>query len=240
MAGLWFTHRFGWWRRDPVPGGRFNKMRVPPEMFARQVAWLAADGWRFLFLSEITGGGVPEKSVVLTFDDGYRDNLLNALPVLRRHGAKATLFPVVKRDAGYDWSSHKKAARRDGELGREEKLSDAEIREMLDSGLIELGGHSLTHANLPALSGEEARHEISGCKRALEEAFGVPVPGFCYPFGLFGGREAALAEEAGFVAAVTTEQGLGGEDLFAIPRVKISGTEGMFAFRQRLRTGRRN
>lgn len=252
----WFSFRFAWWRksvpdsqprilmyhmvREPLTGGRFNKMRVPPEMFRRQIEWLHHQGWTFCFLSEILGTpSNAAKRVVLTFDDGYRDNLLHALPVLREFQAKATLFPVVHREPGYDWSTHKKASHAGGELGGEPKLSDAEIATMLESDLIELGGHSVMHANLPALGDDEAWNEIHGCKAALESAFGVPVPTFCYPFGLFGPREIELTRKAGFIGAVTTEQGIGGTDPFALPRVKVSGTEGLFAFRLRIRTGRR-
>ncbi|MCP5548719.1 MAG: polysaccharide deacetylase family protein [Akkermansiaceae bacterium] len=257
VAAAWFSFRFAWWRRaapyetprilmyhmvrDPLPGGRFNKMRVSPALFRRQVEWLAKDGWTFCFLSELLENpSSAPKRVALTFDDGYRDNLTNALPVLREFHAKATLFPVVKRDEGYDWSTQKKASHGGGELGREPKLSDDEIREMLASGLVELGGHSLTHANLPALGDDEARREIAGCKEQLEATFGVRVPTFCYPFGLFGDREARLCREAGYLGATTTEQGVGMDDPFALPRIKVSGSEGMFAFRLRLRTGKRN
>ena len=257
VAGAWFSFRFGWWRksvpfdqarilmyhmvREPLAGGRFNKMRVSSGLFRRQVEWLHNDGWTFCFLSEvIENPESPEKRVVLTFDDGFRDNLVHALPVLKEFAAKATLFPVIHRAQGYDWSTYKKAAHQGGELGREPKLSDAEIKEMLESGLIELGGHSVMHANLPSLTEDEAWNEIHGCKTALESTFKVQAPTFCYPFGLFGPREIELTRKAGFIGAVTTEQGIGGTDPFALPRIKVSGSEGMFAFRLRLRTGRRN
>lgn len=252
----WFSFRFAWWRktvpydqprvlmyhmvRDRLEGGRFNKMRVSPALFHSQVKWLADHGWTFLFLSEILEGKtLPEKSVVLTFDDGYQDNLLNALPVLQEFNAKATLFPVIHREAGYDWSTHKKQSHDGGELGREPKLSDAEISKMLESGLIELGGHTIHHPSLPKLDEKHAWGEIHGCKGALEETFAVNAPTFCYPFGHFGPREIDLTRKSGFAGAVTTEQGIGG-DAFALPRVKVSGTEGMFAFRLRMRTGKRN
>ncbi len=73
----------------------------------------------------------------------------------------------------------------------------------------------------------------------MESTFGVTVPTFCYPFGLFGEREVALAKRAGYLGAVTTEEGIGGTDAFRLPRVKISGTEPMLGFTIRLRTGRR-
>lgn len=256
-VGAWFSFRFAWWRktvpldqprilmyhmiRGPLPGGRFNKMRVSPELFRQQIGWLHDEGWTFCFLSEvIENPSGPPRRVVLTFDDGYRDNFVHALPVLEEFKARATLFPVIHREAGYDWSTHKKASHAGGELGKEPKLSDAEIRRMLDSGLVELGGHSVMHANLPALPDGEAWNEIHGCKSALEASFGVRVPTFCYPFGLFGPREIELTRKAGFIGAVTTEQGIGSADPFTLPRIKVSGTEGMFAFRLRIRCGRRN
>jgi peptidoglycan/xylan/chitin deacetylase (PgdA/CDA1 family) len=256
-AGAWFTIRHAWWRgtvsyeeprvlmyhmvREPLPGARFNKMRVPPALFRQQVEWLKREGWSFCFLSEIIENPGPAmKRVALTFDDGYQDNLLHAMPVLKEFGAKATLFPVVRREEGFDWSTKKKASHDSGELGAEPKLTDDEIRTMLASGLIELGGHTVTHANLPALSEDEAWQEIHGCKTALENTFGVRAPTFCYPFGLFGPREVELTRKAGFIGAVTTEQGVGSGDPFLIPRIKVSGSEGMFAFRLRIRTGRRN
>jgi peptidoglycan/xylan/chitin deacetylase (PgdA/CDA1 family) len=252
----WFSIRHAWWRRtkpygqprvlmyhmtrDPVPGARFNKMRVPPAMFRRQVEWLKREGWEFCFLSEIMENTEPAaKRVALTFDDGYRDNFMNAFPVLKEFGAKATLFPVINREDGYDWSAKKKASHDGGELGTEPKLSDDEIGVMLASGLIELGGHTISHANLPTLPDDEAWEEIHGCKAALETTFKVPVRTFCYPFGIAGEREVALARKAGYIGAVTTEQGVGNNHPFLVPRVKISGTEGMFSFRLRIRTGKR-
>lgn len=256
LGAAWFSFRFAWWNktvpfdqprilmyhmvREPFPGGRFNKMRVSPDLFRQQIEWLHQEGWEFCFLSEIIESNSGTKRVVLTFDDGYRDNFLHALPVMKQFNAKATLFPVIHREAGYDWSTHKKASHTGGELGMEPKLSDAEIHQMLESGLIELGGHSVMHANLPSLDEDAAWQEIHGCKIALEDTFKVKAPTFCYPFGLFGPREIGLTRKAGFIGAVTTEQGIGGQDPFSLPRIKVSGTEGMFAFRLRIRTGRRN
>ena len=256
LAIGWFSFRFAWWRksvpeseprilmyhmvRESLPSGRFNKMRVSPVLFRKQVEWLSEQGWTFCFLSEvIENPRSAEKRVVLTFDDGYQDNLLNALPILLEFKAKATLFPVIHREAGYDWSSHKKASHDGGELGREPKLSDVEIKQMLDTGLIELGGHTIFHPSLPKLDEERAWDEIHGCKTALEDTFTTTAPTFCYPFGHFAQREIELTKRAGFVGAVTTEQGIDDSNPFALPRVKVSGTEGMFAFRLRMRTGRR-
>ena len=253
---LWFSCRYAWWR-PPVDyrhprilmyhmvsehrrGGRFNKLRVPAAKFERQLAWLVDNGWQFAFLSELAGP-VPTKTVAITFDDGYRDNYLAAHPLLLRYGAKATLFLVVDR-FDRDWSSAKKAHHDSGELAAEQKLADAEVRELLASGVWELGAHTLTHALLPSLEASSREQEIAGGKTALAKEFGADVKSFAYPFGIFEEKDVALAKEAGYAFAVTTEAGISRDiaaDALRLPRLKVSGKEGGLGFRLRLRSGRR-
>ena len=140
LALLVFSHRFAWWRRtvpyryprllmyhmvrEPVAGATFNKLRVSPADFEAQVRWLKSDGWYFATMAELGSGvALPAKSVVLTFDDGYADNLLNADPVLQRYDARATLYLVEDR-FDRDWSTSKKAHHDSGELRDEPKLTD--------------------------------------------------------------------------------------------------------------------
>ena len=253
---LWFSCRYAWWRRpvdyrhprilmyhmirDHRPGGRFNKLRVPASAFERQLAWLADNGWHFAFLSELAGPVAP-KTVAITFDDGYRDNCLAAHPLLVKYRAKATLFLVVDR-FDRDWSSAKKAHHDGGELAAEEKLADEEVQEMLASGVWELGAHTLTHALLPSLDATSLEQEVAGSKAALARKFGVDVKTFAYPFGIFDERDVALARKAGYALAVTTEPRISTDvaaDALLLPRLKVSGKEGMLGFRVRLRTGRR-
>lgn len=257
-----FCWRFAWWRRPvphrhprilmyhmvspPRPGGRFNKLRVHPSAFERQLRWLAANGWRFVFLSELggmkqAGGTGARKTVAITFDDGYRDNFLAAHPLLERHGAKATLFLVEDR-FDRDWSAAKNPRHADGELGREPKLADGDIRAMLAAGTWELGAHTATHPLLPSLDAAGRAREIGGAKAALERRFGVPVGSFAYPFGIFVDADRDAVAAAGYRWAVTTNEGISTDldaDAHALKRIKVSGKDGLFAFRLRLRTGRR-
>lgn len=254
----YFSYRYAWWRpavdyhRPRIlmyhmvsahrSGGKFNKLRVPPRNFERQLEWLRADGWHFVTISELAAAEeLPAKTVALTFDDGYEDNLLNADPILERYGAKATLYLVEDR-FDRDWSTYKKAHHDSGELRRESKLSDEQVRAMLHSGRWELGGHTRTHANLPALAAEDRAEEISESRRALSREFVVPLESFAYPFGLYSELDVDLVEQAGFTTAVTTVEGIP-EDFhaqrFELPRVKVSGKDNLFAFGLRMRTGKR-
>ena len=257
LLAVFFSLRYAWWRgavdygrsrilmyhmvRRRLPGGRFNKLRVDPAEFERQLEWLVDNGWHFAFLSDLDRETGQSKTVVLTFDDGYRDNYTAAHPLLLKYGAKATLFLVVDR-FDRDWSTTKKAHHDSGELMAEPKLTDAEVREMLRSGAWELGAHTLTHALLPDLSDDERHREIAGGKAELEATFGAKVSSFAYPFGIFDDNDETLAGAAGYDYAVTTEAGISTDtraDALRLKRVKVSGKEGALGFSIRVRTGKR-
>lgn len=250
-----FSLRYAWWRASipesyprilmyhmvsqPIKNGTYNKLRVSPETFEKQAWHLKSVGYQFIFMSELSECG--PKSVVLTFDDGYRDNLVNADKVLEAIGGKATLYLVSNRH-GRDWSILKNPEHNSGELRDEEKLTDGDVKAMLSTGRWELGSHTLTHAYLPSIEQEEATHEIAGSKQILEEMFGVPVRSFAYPFGIYGERDVRTVRNAGFETACTTEEGISRvnfQNALELPRIKVRGGESMFAFKLRLRTGRR-
>ncbi|WP_439107451.1 polysaccharide deacetylase family protein [Congregibacter sp.] len=256
IAALTLSHRYAWWRttvdyqrprilmyhmvREPEPGAKFNKLRVSPENFEQQLRWLKEEGWHFASMSDLVNAeSLPAKTVVLTFDDGYEDNLLNADPVLERYDAKATLY-VVEDRFDRDWSTSKKAHHDSGELMRESKLSDEQLEQMIASGRWELGGHTRTHANLARLSDAERETEIGDARRSLAERFAVPVDSFAYPFGIYAAEDVIAARTAGFSTAVTTEEGIPSDvtaQAMELPRIKVSGKDSMGAFKLRMRTG---
>ncbi|AKH20860.1 polysaccharide deacetylase family protein [Sedimenticola thiotaurini] len=258
LALLIFSQRYAWWRpavdyryprilmyhmvAEHRKGARFNKLRVRPGMFERQVRWLKEQGWHFASMTDLMQNRkLPEKTVVITFDDGYADNYLQAYPVLKKYGAKATLYLVVDR-FDRDWSTSKKAHHDSGELMHEPKLSDDQVREMLASGLVELGGHTLTHANLAKLDREARTREVVSGREQLQQTFGQPVSSFAYPFGIYDEQDVSICAEAGFLSAVTTEEGINRDrfsDPYRLKRVKISGKDSMLAFRLRMKTGQR-
>jgi len=141
-----------------------------------------------------------------------------------------------------DWSVVRKAHHDDGELAKEVKLSDEQVGVLLDSGCIELGSHSMTHANFLALSPDEVLYELQASKRSLEKRFNVDVKSFAFPFGLYTAEQVTLVEQAGYQSAVTTEEGiesLRDANRLELKRVKISGKDNWLAFLVRMRSGRR-
>ncbi|MCK6408208.1 polysaccharide deacetylase family protein [Thauera sp.] len=259
-VAAWFSNRYAWWR-SPVdwqrprvlmyhmvsphrPGARFNGLRVTPEHFEAQLAWLQREGWRFFTLSELwqQWDTLPPKSVAITFDDGYADNLHNALPLLEKYDARATIYLVVDRHER-DWSTAKKAHHDSGELAREPKLSDDELQRLVASGRIEIGSHTLSHINLRTTSAADKRHELAESRRLLQAQSGQPVASFAYPFGIYADEDVALTRAAGYTTAVTTIDGIDTRtprpDPLQLKRIKVSGKDNMLAFAMRMRGGKR-
>jgi peptidoglycan/xylan/chitin deacetylase (PgdA/CDA1 family) len=169
---------------------------------------------------------------VITIDDGYRDNLEVAHPVLKRHRFPATLFLVSQKlGIGNDW---------DGEppLGERPTLSAEQARELRNAGH-EIGGHTRHHCSLPDVDDATQRAEIEGCKRELEEAIGAPITSFAYPYGRRDERAIEAIEAAGFLGACTTHPDLArfDEDPVRLPRLEIKGTDSLRTFLRKLWLG---
>lgn len=255
-AVIIFSARYYWWKpavdynhprilmyhmiSDSLPGQKFRKLHVSPAAFERQIKWLTDNGWTFVTISQLADMRHRKgKVVALTFDDGYADNYYNAFPIMRKYGACGTLYLVTDRH-DRDWSVSKKAYHNSGELATEEKLSDQQVLEMIESGVFELGGHTLTHCNLSTTPTEEKRREIYKCKTELEDTFNCSVTNFAYPFGIYSDEDILLVRQSGFTTAVTTIEGIDiTPDLLQLRRIKVSGKDNLLAFIIRMRTGTR-
>ena len=229
--------------REHINGAKFNKLRVKPIEFEKQIAWLKAEGFNFVTMQELQDnwGNHPEKTVAITFDDGYLDNLENAFPILEKYQAKATIYVVVDRH-DRDWSTYKKAHHNSGELARESKLNDEQVKFLSNSGLIEIGSHTLTHANLDKLDDTTCLYELGESKSQLEQLTQKPIMSFAYPFGIYSARDVRLAQQVGYTNAVTTREGVDGmiPDFMQLQRIKISGKDSLFTVKLRIKLGKRN
>jgi len=255
---LYFSYRYTWWKKavdyryprilmyhmiKQHQGGKFKGLRVSPAMFEKQVKYLVENGWHFFTMSELIEKkeSLPEKSVALTFDDGYEDNYTHAFAILQKYDVKATIYIVVDRH-GREWSSRRKAKNNSGELMQEPKLTDVQIEEMLASGLVEIGSHTMTHDNLTTLDTEGKKREIIASKEMIEKTFGMVCNSFCYPFGLFDDEDRKWVEKAGYTNATTTQAGIDDvttADPYRLKRITVSGKDNFLAFRLKLRTGKR-
>ncbi len=210
------------------PGERASRFVLPASRLRRQLAWL--DLWRYnvIGLEELVQARIeyrlpPPRSVVLTFDDGYADNIELALPALERRGFGATLFLVSAAGRRVGWA-------REPELDGRALVIPTDARNV--TGRIRFGGHSRTHPRLPSLAPAELEREIRGCKGELEAALAMPVSMFAYPFGERTPDVEAAVRDAGFLAACGVDSGRNRPtcDLFALRRFEVHGTDSLLRF----------
>lgn len=177
-------------------GARWRSLYLSTGSFSRQVAELQREGFRTSGLDEPFPAvdGNPGRRIVLSFDDGYRNVLTNAAPVLAAAGFSAIQFLVADRIGGRnEWDVA------EGEVP-EPLMSAAEVREWLAQGH-RIGSHTLTHPRLTTLGEDELRREVGESRRRLEDRFGVPVRHFCFPYGDTDARVTEAVAAAGYETA---------------------------------------
>jgi peptidoglycan/xylan/chitin deacetylase (PgdA/CDA1 family) len=209
-----------------------DPLAVTPDAFRRQMDAIAETGHRVVDLYEIDDLQLApgEAAYALTFDDGYRDVLENALPVMREHGFPSTVFVVPGAIAGetaFSWYPRGAMPPVAGwdELRAEER-----------AGLVHFEPHTLTHPVLTELTREAARQEIAGSMEAVAHELGRPARVFCYPAGYFSQREIELVRECGLRAALTCEFGANRMpfDRFEMRRTIVERSDPLWLFRARL------
>jgi peptidoglycan/xylan/chitin deacetylase (PgdA/CDA1 family) len=212
-----------------------DPLAIAPRRFAEQMDELRAQGCRVLDVVAALdalhrGESADQQIVALSFDDGYSDVAANAAPILERHGFRATVFvcpAVVDGTAAYTW------------YHEQPPVLDWNEIVALDGSPLTFEAHTLTHPDLTALDAAAAEREIAGSKVQLEARLGRPVRAFCYPAGLYGARERALVERAGFELATTCEPGANtpATDPLALHRTAIDRHDSVADFRAKVAGG---
>jgi peptidoglycan/xylan/chitin deacetylase (PgdA/CDA1 family) len=201
---------------------RFRRYAISPEVFAAHMAFLHDNGYTPLTVSEFARSiadsrrRLPERPMVITFDDGLADFYTNAFPVLKGYGFAATLYIVTGFVGGTSrWLC------RQGE-GERPILTWEQIDEINTNG-IECGAHSHSHPQLDTLPLAEAREEIMHSKAVLEQRLGQPVLTFAYPHGYYSSAVRRIVQQAGYSSACAVKHGVStpADDRFALARIAI-------------------
>jgi peptidoglycan/xylan/chitin deacetylase (PgdA/CDA1 family) len=201
-------------------------LSVTGEMFARQMQWLARHDWHALdldgYLASRFAGRSERRSVLLTFDDGFRSTVELGLPVLQSLSFPGLLFVpagMIGKTAEW-WDAMPNAP-----------LLDADqLRAVSEAGM-EIGAHGMDHVFMPALSDRELDNNTREARDLLADVLGRAPRAFAYPQGRFDARVAAAVERAGFTAAFSVALD-GGR--FGLPRVEIVPGDDLRRFRLKL------
>jgi peptidoglycan/xylan/chitin deacetylase (PgdA/CDA1 family) len=204
----------------PPAKERLSSLYTSPQTFHRQMSALAFLGYKGVSLRELLPylkGEKQGKVVGITFDDGYLDNLENALPILNKYNFSSTCYLVP----GQIGKSNVWCA---GQNVKECSLmNQSHIQEWLKHGQ-DIGSHTVQHVHLCQIEKKKAQDEITDSKKLLEDAIGVSILDFCYPYGEYNEGIKNYVKEAGYLTATTTERKRFEltDSLFSIPRVHMN------------------
>lgn len=190
-----------------------QSLNINPNIFDNQVKTLKNAGYAFITASDLadTLDGkikLPDKPVMLTFDDGHWDLYTDVLPILEKYHVKATAYVVS------------------GFIGGSDSLSQDQLEKVIQSGLVEIGDHTVHHISLAKKLLPIVKYEVDRSKQTLEKKYHIKVVSFAYPYGSFDNQAISVLKAAGFRTAVST-----------IPGILQNQSNHYFLFR--LRPGRR-
>lgn len=167
-----------------------NSYFVSPEIFDEQMKWLKDNDYKVIsldqfYLAAIGKEKIPKKPVIITFDDGFRDQYKNAFPILKKYGFTATFYVKTNNlnKGGMTWD---------------------ELEELKEAGNI-IASHSVNHLDLTKMTDEELKSELEESKNILEKNLGIEIKHFCYPGGTYSKKIITALKEAGYLTSTTTK-----------------------------------
>ncbi|MCK9572898.1 MAG: polysaccharide deacetylase family protein [Candidatus Omnitrophica bacterium] len=189
--------------------------------FYKQMKFIKEKGYKVISLNDYCRllkykKPIPRNLVVLTIDDGYKDNL-DALKILKEFDFPATLFLIVDR------------------IGKPGFLSEGDIRSNLSGTKITIGSHTLTHPDLSKISDDELKKEISDSKSVLERKFKTKIDAIAYPGGAYDKRAIKEVENSGYLCACATNRGFSRKlNRFSLRRIKATNRDTKFSLWSKL------
>lgn len=190
---------------------------VTPEDFEKQMKYLHNNNYNVITFTDLLNGfsgvSLPKKAVILSFDDGYENQYVNALPILEKYHFVGTFFIFTNAISSYH-----------------DYMTWDEVRELHKQGMI-IGAHTKSHPKLTKIKTEKGlEDEIVGGKQILEEKLGILIEYFAYPYGLNNDTVLGVVKNAGFLLAVGTKKGDDQElqDIYRLERNNINGNFSSF------------
>jgi peptidoglycan/xylan/chitin deacetylase (PgdA/CDA1 family) len=200
-----------------------NELKVPVENFRAQMEYLKESGFTTLTMNQLwdffaNNAPLPEKPIVLTFDDGYKDNYTDAFPIMKEFGMKGTIYVItgtIDKNSAY--------------------ITSEQIREMHEYGL-DMDSHTVNHEDLSSLSYAKQYETVKNAKDTLEDLLNKEVKSFAYPYGKYNGNTIKAVRAAGYKMAFTTKGGFAeaSDGMLTLDRVRINGSDSLEQFKKKI------
>lgn len=195
-------------------------LTVDPGEFTLEMQWLKDNGYTSITQMQLynaleNGESLPDKPVLITFDDGYRGISTLAAPIMTRVGMVGTAYVITDRIADL-----KKTA--------PTWMTWSQLRSLEQRGW-DIGSHTVAHTEIPSMTPEAGLKTLRASRFTLEKHLGHPVQWFCYPAGSVDAAAVQLVKEAGYVLATTTKSGdvHSAADPLQLSRIRISNSTGV-------------
>ena len=192
--------------------------------FEAQIKFLVDSGYHVISPDDLLDAWesdkpLPEKPVILTFDDGHADIYNNVFPILQKYNVRATVFIVTDH------------------MGTTDYLTWDEARALQNGGFIDFGSHTMSYKDLTTLHGDKLWNEIYGSKQAIEWALKKPAKFIAYPNGKYSVEAEDTSKEVHFRAGFIEDYGLAknDEDNFILTRIPVVGSNSNTLLRFKLR-----
>ena len=192
-----------------------KSLNIIPSIFDEQIKTLKNDGYTFMTARELahvinSDSPLPKKPIAITFDDGYRDVETDILPILKKYNTKATAYVVPGFTGGSDY------------------MTKAQIQNVIKSGLVEVGAHTVHHVSLKGQPLSVVKSEVKESKKMLEDTYHIKVSSFAYPNGEFDETSVKIVKDAGFTSSVSTIPGIiqSDKNLFFLYRLRPGNRTG--------------
>lgn len=173
-------------------------LTVSPKRFEKDLQDIISKGYITIFPNQIfdvlEGKLDPSKKyIVLSIDDGYRDNYEYAFPLLKKYNLKAVIY-IIANNVGK-------------KMGGNDYFGWEEAKEMLDSNLVMIGSHTMDHPDLSKLNEEQLTYQIIHSKKVIDENLKISITDFCYPYGKYSDLAIEIVKRAGYSNATTVAYG---------------------------------
>ena len=191
---------------------------VNPDNFKSQMEYLHEQGFTTLFLSDIGSASSVNKPIIITFDDGYKDMYDVAYPIMRDLNIKSNMYIIS------------------GWLDGQTYMNPDMVKELSNSGLVEIGSHTVSHVYLASKGYDEQERQLKESKEYLENLLGKEIDTIAYPYGSYNSNTLTIAKKY-YKYAVTTSSGANysgsySNSTLTLKRYNIQNTTGIETFKK--------